>query len=268
MFVVWGFGTGALNRSWPLLLATSLLFLVTMLGKVETLSKAPPAFFLLQIGLAVLLTFSNGISWRTALFSAVVLALVIYVTTRLIIIFPAGMSPIQAVYSRIFEVENETLVENFAVFPRLHPFAWGANIRPLAMLMGVPYVPSFGLVASIWYGSPDITSPTLFIADAWADFCYAGVVVYSIIAGAVCRSIDMLFLSRGKSVVGIAVLAATFWGVLTLITTALNIALFSGGLLLAPLLAATMVAAVRHLARPGALGKPAPGKPAPGKPAP
>lgn len=78
----------------------------------------------------------------------------------------------------------------------------------------------------------------------------------------------MLFLSRGKSVVGIAVLAATFWGVLTLITTALNIALFSGGLLLAPLLAATMVAAVRHLARPGALGKPAPGKPAPGKPAP
>jgi hypothetical protein len=47
---------------------------------------------------------------------------VIYVTTRLIIIFLAGTSTIEAVYSRIFEVENETLVENFAVFPHLHPF--------------------------------------------------------------------------------------------------------------------------------------------------
>ncbi|MGA7806003.1 hypothetical protein [Bradyrhizobium sp.] len=257
MFVIWGLLAGALNRSWPLLVAASLLLLVTTLGKVETLSKAPPAFFLLQIGLAALLTFTNRMSWKTALVSAVVLALVIYVTTRLIIIFPPGMSPIETVYSRIFEVENETLVENFAVFPRLQPFAWGANIRPLAMLMGVPYVPSFSLVGSIWYGSPDITSPTLFIADAWADFSYAGVVVYSIVAGAVCRSIDLLFLSRGKSIVGIAVLAATFWGVLTLITTALNIALFSGGLLLAPVLAAMMVATARHLARPDALGEPA-----------
>jgi hypothetical protein len=257
MFVIWGLLAGALNRSWPLLAAASLLFLVTMVGKIETLSKAPPAFFLLQIALAALLTFTNRVSWRTAAAAVVVLAVVIYVTTRLIIIFPPGTSAIETAYSRVFEVENETLVENFAVFPHLHPFAWGANIRPVAMLMGVPYVPSFSRVASIWYGNPDITSPTLFIADAWADFSYAGVVVYSIIAGAICRSIDMLFLARGKSVVGIAVLGATFWGVLTLITTALNIALFSGGLLLAPVLAAMLVLATRYLANPGALGKPA-----------
>ena len=111
----------------------------------------------------------------------------------------------------MFEVENETLVENFAVFPLLHPFTWGANIRPIAMLMGVPYTPSFSLVASIWYGNPDITSPTLFIADAWTDFSYAGVLLYSILAGAICRSIDIIFLAQGKSVVAIAVLVATFW---------------------------------------------------------
>jgi hypothetical protein len=258
MLVIWGLLAGVLNRSWPLLLAVLLLFLVTMIGKIETLSKAPPAFFLFQIMLAILLTFTNRGGWKTAIASIVVVALVIYLTTRLIIIFPAGTSIVEAVYSRIFEVENETLVENFAVFPHLHPFMWGANIRPIAMLMGVPYVPSYDLVASTWYGSPDITSPTLFIADAWTDFSYAGVVMYSIIAGAICRSVDIVFLARGKSVVGIAVLGATFWGVLTLITTALNTALLSGGLLLAPILAAMLMAATGYLTiSPDAVNRPA-----------
>ena len=135
---------------------------------------------------------------------------------------------------------------------------WGANIRPIAMLMGVPYVPSFSLVAYTWYGNADITSPTLFIADAWTDFSYAGVFVYSIIAAAICRSVDIVFLARGKSVVGIAVLGATFWGVLTLITTALNTALLSGGLLLAPIVAAMLVAATSYLSiSPGAVNRPA-----------
>lgn len=246
MFVIWGLLAGALSRSWSLLLAGFLLFLITMLGKVETLSKAPPAFFLIQIMLAALLAFTNKISWRVAVFGLVVVLLVIYVATGLIIVFSKELSVVEAVYSRIFEVENETLLENFAVFPHLHPFMWGANIRPIAALMGLSYVPSFSIVAYTWYHSHDITSPTLFIADAWADFSYAGVIVFSIIAGAVCRSIDIVFLARGKSVVAVAVLAATFWGVLTLITTALNIALFSGGLLLAPILAGILVTATQR----------------------
>jgi hypothetical protein len=258
MLVIWGLLSGLLNRSCPLLLAVFLLVLVTMIGKIQTLSKAPPAFFLIQIMLAILLTFTNRAAWKTAVAAVVVVALVIYVTTRLIIIFPAGASTIETVYSRIFEVENETLVENFAVFPRLHPFMWGANIRPIAMLMGVPYVPSYDIVASTWYGSPDITSPTLFIADAWTDFSYAGVVAYSVIAGAICRSVDIVFLARGKSVVGIAVLSATFWGILTLITTALNTALLSGGLLLAPVLAVMLVAATWYMTiSPCAVNRPA-----------
>jgi hypothetical protein len=106
------------------------------------------------------------------------------------------------------------------------------------------------MVASTWFGSYGNTNPSLFIADAWADFAYAGVLVFSVAAGAICRSIDIAFLAPGKSVVGIAVLAATFVGVLTLLTTALNIALFSGGLLLAPILAAILVVATRRQIKP------------------
>jgi hypothetical protein len=63
----------------------------------------------------------------------------------------------------------------------------------------------------------------------------------SIAVGAICRAIDITFLSNGKSVVAIAVLGAPFWGVLTLLTTALKTALLSGGLLLGPALAALLM---------------------------
>jgi len=251
MFIIWGLLAGVLKRSWPLLAVTGLLFAATMLGRIETLSKAPPVFLLLQIIFAGLLVFTNRVSWRVALFGFLFAVVLVYAAARSFIIFAPGESVGEMVYSRIFEVENQTLLENFAVFPQLHPFMMGANLRPLAMLMGVPFEPAFNIVGYIWYGSHAITSPSLFIADAWADFSYAGVIVYSIIAGAVCRALDLVFIARGKSVIGIAVLGATLVGVLTLLTTALNIALLTGGLLLAPLLAGAIMQATRGLNRTG-----------------
>ena len=103
-------------------------------------------------------------------------------------------------------------------------------------------------MADIWFGEQGITNPALFIADGWADFSYAGVITYSILVGAICRTIDLVFLANGKSAVAVAVLAASVWGLLTLLTTALNIALFTGGLLLAPAMAAMLTLAGRALA--------------------
>jgi hypothetical protein len=246
MFVIWGLLAGVLERSWSLVLCALLLLLITLLGKVETLSKAPPVFFLFQMMLAVLLVFTNRVSWRVALFAGMAFLAVTYAAVQLVIVSPE-LSPLALAYSRIFEAETETLVENFAVFPRLHPFMWGANLRPIAALTGVPYTPSFSIVGYTWYQDHNITSPTLFIADAWADFSYAGVLVFSVAAGAICRAIDVVFLAEGKSVVAIAVLCATLWGVLTLITTSLNIALLTGGLLIAPLLAGTLIAISRRM---------------------
>lgn len=45
MFVIWGLLAGGLNKSWPLLLAAFLLFIATLIGKLDTLSKAPPGSF-------------------------------------------------------------------------------------------------------------------------------------------------------------------------------------------------------------------------------
>ena len=246
MLVIWGLLAGVLKKSWPLVLSALLLLLATLLGKIETLSKAPPAVFLLQLMLTMLLVFTNRVSWRVALFGSFTALAMVYAAVRLLIISPE-LSPLALAYSRIFDVETETLVENFAVFPRLHSFMWGTNLRPIAALMGVPYVPSFNIVGYTWYQNHNVTSPTLFIADAWADFSYAGVLVFSIAAGAICRAIDIVFLAEGKSAVAIAVLGATLWGILTLITTSLNVALITGGLLIAPLLAGILIEVSRRI---------------------
>jgi hypothetical protein len=246
MFVIWGLLSGWLARSWPLLLAACLLFIATFIGRADMLSKAPPAFFLIQLMIAVLLTFTNRITWRSVLGLACAVALVLYATTRLIMVFPEGGAVLQAVYTRVFESENQTLFENFATFPFVHPHMWGTNLRPIAMLMGIPHMPAFSIVAYTWYNTYDVTNPALFIADAWADFSYAGVIVFSVIAGVVCRSIDAIFLIHGKRVVAVAVLGATFFGIFTLLATGLSIAFVSGGLLLAPALAGLLVTATRY----------------------
>jgi hypothetical protein len=249
MFVIWGLLAGWLSKSWPLLLAASLLLLATMIGKSETLSKAPPAAFLVQLMVAAFLTFTNRITLLRALSGACVVALVLFAVTRLTMTIPQGVEGLEFVYYRVFEVGNQALLENFATFPFIHPHTWGANIRPVAMLLGLPYVPSYSIVADTWYGTYDQTNPALFIADAWADFSYIGVIMFSLIAGAVCRSIDAVFLVHGKTVVSIAVMGATFIGVFTLLVIALNTALFSGGLLLAPILAGLLVMTSRYFAR-------------------
>jgi hypothetical protein len=246
MFVIWGLLAGWLNRSWPLLLSAALLFFAVFIGKSETLSKAPPAFFLIQLMVAFSLAFTNKITLRSTLIGACVVAALFYAVMRLVVITPEGIGTLEAVYSRVFETESQSLLENFATFPFMHPFMWGTNIRPVSMLLGLHYIPGFSIAAYTWYGTYDITSPSLFIADAWTDFSYAGVIVYSVIAGAVCRSIDASFLVQGKTVVGVAVLGATFLGIFTLLTTALNIAFFSGGLLLAPVLAGILVTMTRY----------------------
>jgi hypothetical protein len=57
--------------------------------------------------------------------------------------------------------------------------------------------------------------------------------------------IDATFLVDGKSVVAISVMAAAFMGVFTLLSTALSTAFISGGLLLGPLFALLLIAAIR-----------------------
>jgi hypothetical protein len=74
--------------------------------------------------LAAPFTLTNRISSRFALFGSVIAFLVVYIVAKLIMIFPEQSSPIRALYPRMFEIENESLLENFAIFPFMHLFMW------------------------------------------------------------------------------------------------------------------------------------------------
>lgn len=247
IFVVWGSVTAVLKKSWLLAASTCLLFTAAMLGNIETLSKAPPALFILQLATAALLVFTNKLSWKLLFIGTLCVFFVLYATMSLMMIFPNMNSAILAAYSRVFEAENQSLFENFATFPQVHPHMWGTNIRLIANSIGEAYTPAYRIVARLWYGTNEVTSPSLFIADAWADFSYFGVIVFSFVAGIVCRSLDFIFLARGKSPLTIAMLSSAVLGIFTLLTTALGTALLSGGLLLAPILVFAVLATDRFI---------------------
>jgi hypothetical protein len=250
MFVIWGSLAGWLNRSWPLLLTTGFLFVAVGIGKSEILGKAPPALFLIQLIVAGLLVFRNRMSGRSWLVVSLAVVLVFYVIVRLTMSSYDQFGGAGFLLYRVFEVPSESLLETFSAFPSRFPHTWGANIRPLSMLIGLDFTPAYRSVGRLWHSNPT-SSNALFIADAWIDFSYLGVIAFSIAAGAICRSIDAFFLSDGKTVVGIAVLCAAFFGIFTLLVSALNTAALSGGLLLAPALAGILVRAIQLFKRWG-----------------
>ena len=247
MLAVWGLLSGWINRSWMLVLAACLLFLAVMIGKSDTLSKAPPAFFLIQLIVAGVLVFGNRMSWRSGLIALFAAVLVLYLIVRLTISTYGDFGALGFLYYRVFEVPSEAVLETFGAFPFRYPHTWGANIRPLAAIMGLDYVPSFTIISQLWHNTKDATSNALFIADAWVDFSYAGVFVFSMVAGATCRLIDAVYLVKGKTALSIAVMSAAFAGVFALLVSALNTAFLSGGLLLAPLVAGVLVKVIRSL---------------------
>ncbi|MBR1212653.1 hypothetical protein [Bradyrhizobium sp. JYMT SZCCT0180] len=258
MLVVWGLLSGWVNRSWGLLSVAGLLLVAVLIGKSEILSRAPPAFFLVQLIVAGLLVFRNKLTWRSALVVLSAVILILYVVVRLTISVYDSFGPWGFLYYRIFEVPSESALETFGAFPAKYPHTWGANIRPLAAMMGLDYVPAFTIISQLWHNTKDATSNALFIADAWVDFSYGGVIVFSALAGAACRLIDLIYLVNGKTTIGIAMMAAAFGGVLTLLVSALNTAFLSGGLLLAPLVAGAIVGIIKVMNRNSGLhAKPA-----------
>ena len=165
---------------------------------------------------------------------SVVTLIIFYPIIRLAVPEVDEMEVVGFFYYRAFDISNQALLEYFGAFPERIPYMWGANIRPLATLLGHPYVPSFDTVSRVWRFTGGSTTTAMFIADAWADFSYFGVICFSIFAGMVCRAIDIVLLVRGKTVTAVAVLAAAFIGIYNLMISALPTSMLSGGLILPP----------------------------------
>ena len=213
------------------------LLAMTLLGKFGTLSKAPPVIFVAQFLLFLMLL-------KRMRLSAASIMLLILATLLLFFLFVyasvpelGAMDTIRFLNYRIFDIPNESLLEYFAAIPAMIDHGWGSGLLPfLRAKSDSDFVPMYLAVAELIRGSYESTSNAMFIADAWAEFGWAGVLAFSILAGAIARSIDLYAFRNGESEEAACLVAGCSFGVFTLMSTSLTTAMVTGGLLLLPVL--------------------------------
>jgi hypothetical protein len=123
-FVIWGILEGLINRFRTLLAVSFALLLLTLFGRVETLSKAPVALLFVQLGLAALLCFRNRARWQV-LAGASIAIIVVFIP--LIEFTIPGMTSqgnaISFFLWRTFFISNEVLL--VPTFLRVRPETLG-----------------------------------------------------------------------------------------------------------------------------------------------
>ena len=211
------------------------LFAAILLGKFGTLSRAPPVLFLLQIVLLRALLVRKGLDVRR--FLGVTTALLVLFGAIVAATFPeldlAGVFGF--LYYRMFDIPNEGLVEYFSAIPTYLPHGWGAGIFP-HLFAGTERLPNYVAVAALNRGSYNSTSNSLFIADAWAEFAWGGVILFSFFAGLIVRLIDLYAQRIGRNDEWACVTTACTFGVFTLLSTSMTTAMLTGGLAIVPVL--------------------------------
>jgi len=215
-------------------IACAVLALSIVLFRAATFQKFPWAFFLLQMLIVHQLTrrLSMNLAWIVGAAAMIIVTLGVAAS----IAYPERDIPSIGNYLlyRVAFITNEGVYQTFYVYPDYLPHTGGYNIGLVQSLFGlVPRIPAYSVVAA-FFGSPDSTYNSLFIADAWVDFGWPGVLLTSILVGAFVKFSDLFFFQFGKSPLCIAGLTASAWAVIQLLSTAAPTAFLSGGLALLP----------------------------------
>jgi hypothetical protein len=214
----------------------SICFIVLILfGKMAYLSKAPALVFVIQLAIAVIVHRTLKPNWMI-IASLVLLGLGSMVA--MVFVANSELTRLQAalafLFYRVFMIPNESLLEYFLVFPHRLPHTMGIDNKFIAALVGVEKIPeSYFRVAESIRGVGGSTTNGLFIADAWAEFKWWGVVAFPMIFGAILRYTDVLVVKRiGKTPISIAAIVTGYYGVFIALNTSLFTACLTGGLAL------------------------------------
>jgi hypothetical protein len=213
-------------------------FAVTLLGKLTLFTRSAMGLFLVQMFVVKPLLRDNRIRLRRVLTGV---GLVLLMVLPAFYHYRADLSSIFSYFfDRISLALYYGMIPYFDYFPDVVPHAMGRNIRVINWFWyhGEEYVPPmllFAQEAGNYYGSFNAG----FVAEAWADFGYVGVLAMSVILGGAAALADLVIFSDGvKTREAAAILVCVVYGVLQASSTAGQTALFSGGLALIPLIAA------------------------------
>lgn len=229
------------------------LFGLLWVAKLATLMKAPPVMFLMQYLLLYMIV--GGKRFSPKLIAGILIVVVaLFVGIIKLTFYDLDFASIfEFLYYRMLEIPNEVLLEYFAAIPATLPYEWGQGLFGfLRDENGIASLPTYFAVAALTRGNIESSSNAMFIADAWAQFSWFGVVLFSYLAGLISRTVDLYAFGQGFTDESAVIVAACSYSVLTMLTTSFTTALITGGLALVPLLsffmsgrARTVVAKVR-----------------------
>lgn len=208
---------------------------LVLLGKLGTLSKAPPVIFILQLAFLVAIVARTKLRLRE-LFPLGLLVLLLF-SFVVALTFPEleWDAVLAFLHYRGFDIPNEGLIEYFAAFPAYLPHNWeygvfGSLQRPPAEAL----LPNYFAVAELSRGSILSSSNVMFLGDAWADWGWVGVLSFPFAAGFLVQGVDLYASRHGRTDEWACITAACSFSVFTMLSTALSTALLTGGLLLIP----------------------------------
>ncbi|MBB3659761.1 oligosaccharide repeat unit polymerase [Rhizobium sp. BK650] len=213
----------------------SAFIVIVLFEKAATLSKAPLAIFILQLMVVEYLRRSLQVRLGAAVGFVVICVLLFGAMTAVAIREVSGITEtLDFLFYRVFMIVNESLLEYFAAIPNVIPHSWGSQFSWLVnLLQSESSPPTYLLVGAVHRGVMGSTTTAMFIADAWADFSWAGVLIFSLFAGFFVRWLDTeLIIKRGKTAATISGLTLGHYGVFVMLSTALQTAMVTGGLIL------------------------------------
>lgn len=227
----------AAARKQRYLLAVGVLVGVAVfVGKLGTFQKIPWLVFLLQ--LLVVYQASRRLEFglgRGLVFLALLLAGAIGAAVIALPELESGRIFEWLAY-RFFEVNDEVVYQTFYVYPEHLPHTWGMNIGLIHSVFGSGELTSAHTQVANFFGAEGATFDAFFIADAWVDFSYAGVMAMSVLVGFAVKAVDMFVMSSGKTPLAVALLGSGMYGLFQLQVTSAFTAFLSGGLIFIPLM--------------------------------
>lgn len=142
------------------------------------------------------------ISWKMKLGSALLFFGILLIVIPAFYFMQGERSYSSALYwsiERVLVESERTLQLYFEVYPDFHDFLYGASTKTVAFFMGQSdlFVPPSVYIPQEFLGGLQTSFPALFIGEAWADFGYFGVALFSILVSYTLQMYNVWFYSRG-----------------------------------------------------------------------
>jgi len=210
-------------------------FLATCFALFSGLHRAPLVQFLAMAAVSLLLFKGKLFYQKKKLLLLLLLAIIL---GSLMYVFTYGVSlgtGIYYLYNRFTEGSNLAWILHLKYFPETFDFLWGRDIGIVSKIMGWDYISSPQLIAET-FGARGANFNALFISGLWVNFGYFGIIIGSFLLGAYLQGIQIWLLRSSRTPARMALFGYLCFNVWYLVNISIFPAIFSFGLVTAPLL--------------------------------